>query len=52
MRERTKIVKFDEYCKTCKHFEKGENEDPCWDCLCNPVNIDSHKPTKWEEKGK
>ena len=49
MLERMKIVEFDEWCKKCKHYEKPESEDPCWDCLCDPVNSASHKPTKWEE---
>lgn len=50
MFERTKIADFDKYCKSCKYWEKGENEDPCWDCLCDSVNYNTHKPTKYEEK--
>lgn len=50
MFERTKIADFDKYCKKCKHWEKGENEDPCFDCLCDSVNYNTHKPTKFEEK--
>lgn len=46
----TKEVKFDIYCRTCKHWEKEESEDPCWDCLDQGWNEDSHKPIKWEEK--
>lgn len=46
----TKEVRFDIYCKTCKHWEKEESEDPCWDCLDQGWNEDSHKPIKWEEK--
>lgn len=49
MLERMKIVEFDEWCKKCKHYDKGENEDPCWDCLCDPVKVASHKPTRFEE---
>lgn len=45
-----KIVDFDKYCKTCEHRDKKESEDPCWDCLNEPVNSESHKPVKWEEK--
>ena len=44
----TKIVEFWKYCETCKHYERSECEDPCWDCLDDPVNIHSHKPTYWE----
>ena len=47
---RMKIVEYDEYCHTCKNFLKEENEEPCWTCLDNPVNEDSHKPTEYEPK--
>jgi hypothetical protein len=46
----TKEVYFDQYCKSCKHFDKMEEENPCNECLEEPVNVDSHKPIKWEEK--
>lgn len=46
----TKEVYFDEYCPTCKHYEKSESEDPCYDCLEDGWNEDSHKPTKWVKK--
>ena len=45
-----KEVRFDEYCKICKHFEKSEAEDPCYDCLNQGWNTDSHKPIMFEEK--
>ena len=45
-----KIVHFNEYCDTCKYKELAESEDPCFDCLAEPVNVYSHKPTKWEER--
>lgn len=44
-----KEVRFDRYCKTCKNFTKGENQKPCDECLCEPVNLHSHKPVKWEK---
>lgn len=47
-----KFVEFGEYCKNCKHWEKIEAEDPCFECLENPVNLDSRKPTKYEEAEK
>lgn len=46
----TKEVRFDEYCIKCKYYDKSEAEDPCWDCLNQGWNIDSHKPIYWEEK--
>lgn len=44
-----KLVEFDNFCKTCVHEDKAEWEDPCWECLENPVNVASHKPIKYEE---
>lgn len=49
MEESYKEVYFGEYCKTCKHYEKKEEEDPCHECLNNPVNLYSHKPVNWEK---
>ena len=46
------IVSFGEYCKQCKHFEKSESEDPCWNCLDNPVNDESKCPVYFEEREK
>lgn len=48
----TKEVRFDEYCKLCKNYEKSESEDPCWDCLNQGWNDDSHKPIRFEEDDK
>lgn len=47
-----KEVRFDVYCKICKHYEKREDEDPCYDCLDQGWNEDSHKPIKYEEADK
>lgn len=43
-----KIVVFDKYCPICKHYKRSENEDPCFECLDDPVNALSHKPVKFE----
>lgn len=47
-----KEVYFNQYCKTCKHKDVKEADDPCDECLNNPLNVESHKPTKWEENDK
>ena len=44
-----KIVEYENWCNKCKHKNKEENEDPCWDCLTTPVNEHSKKPICWEE---
>lgn len=44
-----KIVYFDQYCKTCKHRKMKEDDQPCRECLGEPVNVDSHKPVRWEK---
>jgi len=45
-----KEVYFDKYCDKCKHVEVKEFEEPCHDCLNEPMNVNSHKPVKFEEK--
>lgn len=45
-----KEVYFDQYCPTCLHKKKKENEKPCFKCLQHPSNTDSHKPIKWQKK--
>lgn len=44
-----KEVYFNKYCKTCKYYENRENEDPCYDCLDQGWNEDSHKPINYKE---
>lgn len=50
MEDTYKEVYFGEYCKSCKHLEKAETDDPCDECLNEPVNLHSHKPVKYEAK--
>ena len=45
------IVDFDKYCETCKHSYVDEWEDPCNECLHNPVKEDSRKPVNYTESG-
>ncbi len=45
-----KEVYFNQYCKLCKYETIDEGEDPCDECLGNPVNTHSHKPINFEEK--
>lgn len=44
-----KEVRFDLYCQLCKHKDISEGGEPCFECLENPVNSNSHKPYKFEE---
>lgn len=50
MNEGYKEVRFDLYCESCKYKELKDTEDPCHDCLDEPINLHSHKPVKYEEK--
>ena len=50
MEDNYKEVYFDQYCKTCKHENLPETDDPCNECLQETVNVYSHKPVKWKEK--
>ena len=45
-----KEVYYSDYCKKCKYEKASESADPCWDCLNEPFNQDSHKPVKFKEK--
>lgn len=46
-----KHVAFDEWCNSCVHRNVEETEEPCNECLTNPVNLYSHKPVNYEKKG-
>lgn len=48
--EQFKEVFFDEYCPKCKHSDRAEEDNPCFDCLDYPVNSYSHKPVNFEEE--
>ena len=50
MQDDYKEVHFSEYCLICKHKDVDYTDDPCDECLSNPVNLHSHKPVKFEEK--
>ena len=50
MEDTYKEVYFVEYCKTCKHKDLKEGDDPRCECLKEPVNLYSHKPVRWEDK--
>ena len=52
MNDINKEVRFDQYCQKCKYYNKNEDEEPCDECLNNPVNSYSHKPINFEEKEK
>lgn len=43
-------VNYEKYCDICKHADCPEHEDPCFECLDNPLNYFTEKPVKWEEK--
>lgn len=45
-----KEVRFDKYCKTCKHEKIKDTDEPCNECLDNPTNYASIKPVNYEEK--
>ncbi len=45
-----KEVYFDRYCKNCTYEKTAEKDEPCYECLNNPVNLYSHKPVNFEKK--
>ena len=46
-----KEVYFHQYCNKCLYKDQNESNpnSKCWDCLEEPVNIDSHKPINFKE---
>lgn len=42
-----KEVYFDQYCKNCVNVKLKDIEDPCNECLTEPVNLNSHKPLNY-----
>lgn len=50
MDENYKEVYFHEYCEHCVYKELDNVDEPCNECLDNPINLFSHKPVKFEEK--
>ena len=54
METREKIIEFETYCQKCQYFSQDE-ADPkskCWDCLDNPVGINSRRPVNFKEVDK
>lgn len=47
-----KEVYFNEYCKTCEHRKVKDTEEPCNECLDNPINVYSHKPVNYKKAKK
>lgn len=45
-----KEVYFHQYCKSCKHKDVKDTDEPCNECLDNPTNLYSHKPVNWAKK--
>lgn len=47
-----KIVEYHKYCETCEFRYCPQDEEPCNECLSNPVNTYSKKPVKYKEDEK
>ena len=45
-----KEVRYDFYCQTCEYYKIKEEERPCMDCLDEPINYGTDRPTKYKEK--
>ena len=53
MNPQPKMVKYEDYCKKCEHKPVKDHDDPCNECLDNPVRLDgSRKPINFKEKEK
>lgn len=47
MENNEKIVYYRVWCPRCKHRTLSEAQEPCHECMNNPVNINSHKPVNF-----
>ena len=47
-----KEVRFDKYCKICKHADLEGHKDPCNECLDNPALEGTEKPINYQETNK
>lgn len=52
MNQNRREVRFDKYCRICKHQKLDGWKDPCNECLDESTNVDSEKPVKYEENQK
>lgn len=52
MEQLYKEVHYHDYCNKCKHEKVKDTDDPCNECLENPINLYSSKPINFEEKDK
>ena len=45
----THIVRYDKYCDSCKYSDcnPGLDDNPCNDCLNEPVNEESRRPVNY-----
>lgn len=50
MKYNYKVACFANHCPTCKYEAVKEEDEPCNECLDYPVNLNTDKPVKWEEK--
>lgn len=50
MDDEYKEVYFDKYCETCEYKDTPEKDEPCSECLENPIKLYSHKPVNYKEK--
>lgn len=51
MNETTEMeVQFDYWCPKCVHKDLEETKDPCNECLDHPMNTNSTKPVRFQEK--
>lgn len=46
----TKEVHYNQYCVSCKYWTFNESNDPCYGCLAQPWNENSHKPINYKPK--
>ena len=50
MRSHEKEVRYDLYCKQCKHEKLADYQNPCNECMTKFFRTDTDKPIHFEKK--
>ena len=45
-----KLVEYEGKCQTCEHRDVLPDEEPCDECISNPVRDVSHTPINYKPK--
>lgn len=47
-----KIIKIKGWCDTCEYAEHLQDQPPCYDCCCWPLDRDTNRPVNYESNAR